>query len=208
METIRLVVALACNQGWSTFYLDVKSSFLNGPLEEEIYVTQPPGFVIQKEASKVYRLHKALYGLKQAPRAWNKKIDSYLVELGFVKCKSEYGVYVQVVTQDITIICLYIDDFLVTGNSLKNLSKFKEMMTKEFEMLDLGKLSYFLGMEFQIMKKGMMLHQRKYVKEILKIFKMDNLNSASSLVEPNVKMEKNGEEEKVDVTLSSKLWDL
>ena len=79
LETVRLVVALACNQGWSTFHLDVKSAFLNGPLEEEVYVTQPPGFVIQKEASKVYKLHKALYGLKQAPRAWNKKIDSYLV---------------------------------------------------------------------------------------------------------------------------------
>jgi hypothetical protein len=146
LETVRLVVALACNQGWSTFHLDVKSAFLNGPLDEEVYVTQPPGFVIQKEASKVYKLHKALYGLKQAPRAWNKKIDSYLVELRFVKCKSEYGVYVQVVAQDITIICLYVDDLLVTGSSLENLSKFKELMMKEFEMSDLGKLSYFLGM--------------------------------------------------------------
>ena len=84
----------------------MKSTFLNGSLDEEVYVTQPYGFVIQKEASKVYKLHKALYGLKKAPRAWNKKIDSYLVELGFVKYKSEYGVYVQVVAQDITIIYL------------------------------------------------------------------------------------------------------
>ena len=82
-------------------------------------------------------MHKALYGLKQAPRAWNKKIDSYLVELGFIKYKSEYGVYVQVMEQDITITCLYVDDLLVTGNSLKNFSKFKELMKKEFEMSDL-----------------------------------------------------------------------
>ena len=74
--------------------LRCETKFLNGPLDEEFYVTQPPGFVIQEEARKVYKLHKALYGLKQAPRAWNKNIDSYLVELGFVQCKYEYGVYV------------------------------------------------------------------------------------------------------------------
>ena len=68
LETVRLVVALTCNQGWSTFHLDVKSAFLNGPLDEEVYVTQPHGFVIQKEANKVYKLHKALYGLKKVPR--------------------------------------------------------------------------------------------------------------------------------------------
>ena len=74
-------------------------------------------------------------------------------------------------------------------------------MIKEFEMSDLGKLSYFLGMEFQISKQGMVLHQRKYVKEILKRFRMDDSNPASSPVEPNVKLEKNGEEDKVDATL-------
>ena len=111
--------------------------------------------------------------------------------MGFVKCKSEYGVYVQVVAQDIKIIYLYVDDLLVTGNSLQNLSKFKELMTKEFEMSYMGKLSYFLGIEFQITKQGMVLHQRKYVKEILKRFRIDDSNHASSPVEPNVKLEKN-----------------
>ena len=121
--------------------------------------------------------------------------------MGFVKCKSEYGVYVQVVAQDIRIICLYVDDLLVTGNSLENLSKFKELMMKEFEMSGLGKLSYFLGMEFQMLEQGMVLHQRKYVKEILKILRMDDLNPPSTPVEPNVKLEKNIEEDKVDATL-------
>ena len=79
---------------------------------------------------------------------------------------------------------------------------------REFEMSDLGKLFYFLGMEFQMSKQGMVLHQRKYVKEILKRFKMDDLNPASSLVEPNVKLEKNEEEDKVDILCSRKLWDI
>ena len=87
---------------------------------------------------------------------------------------------------------MYVDDLLVIGNTLESLSKFKELMTMEFEMSDLGKLSYFLGMEFQMSKQGMVLHQRKYVKEILKRFRMDDSNPASSPVEPNVKLEKNG----------------
>lgn len=89
-----MVIALACKQGWSTFHLDVESTFLNAPLDEVVYVTQPLGFMIQEKARKVYKLNKALYGLKQAPKAWNKKINSYLVELGFIKCGCEYNVYV------------------------------------------------------------------------------------------------------------------
>ena len=82
LKIVRLVVALAFKQDWPTFHLDVKLTFLNGPLDEKVYLTQPYGFVIHEQARKVYRLHKALYGLKQAPKVWNKKIDSYLVELG------------------------------------------------------------------------------------------------------------------------------
>jgi len=149
----------------------------------------------------VYRLHKALYGLKQAPRAWNKKIDSYLVEIGFTKCKSEYGVYVQAVASDITLICLYVDDLLVTGNNINNMKKFKQLMMNEFEITDLGELSYFLGMEFIRTKKGIILHQRKYVREVLKMFRMLEFNPAASPIEANLKLEKGGEEEKVDATL-------
>lgn len=78
METIRLVIAIASSKGWPLFQMNVKSAFLNGPLQEEVYVLQPPGFQIQGEEEKVYKLNKALYGLKQAPRAWNKRIDAFL----------------------------------------------------------------------------------------------------------------------------------
>jgi hypothetical protein len=85
-ETIRLVVALAGMKNWPMYHLDVKSAFLNGPLEEIVYVTQPPGFEITGRENSVYKLHKALYGLKQAQRAWNKRIDEFLFNLGFKKC--------------------------------------------------------------------------------------------------------------------------
>jgi len=94
LETIRLVVALASSKSWSLSHLDVKSAFLNGPLEEDMYVTQPPGFEVSGKEHMVYKLHKTLYGLKQVPRAWNKRIDQFLLQIGFKKCKAEYGIYV------------------------------------------------------------------------------------------------------------------
>lgn len=129
----------------------------------------------------MHKLYQALYGLKQAPRVFNKKIDSYLVELGFTKCKCEYRVYLQARTQDITLMCLYVDDFLVIGNNINNLVKFKKLMVKEFEMPDLRNMSYFL--EFIRIVGGMMLHQRKYFKEVLKRFKMLDSNPATSHIE-------------------------
>ncbi|GAU48263.1 hypothetical protein TSUD_405090 [Trifolium subterraneum] len=141
IETVRLVVAIANARDWPMYHLDVKSTFLNGPLEELVYVTQPPGFVIEGKEDMVYRLKKALYGLKQALRAWNKRINSFLVKQGFSKCKSEYGVYVQDSTSNILLICLYVDDLLVTGNDLAKIEKFKTRkyaseILKRFKMTD------------------------------------------------------------------------
>jgi len=124
-----------------------------------------------------------------------------LVEIGFTKCKSEYGVYVQAAASDITLIYLYVDDLLVTGNNINNMKKFTQLMIKGFEMTHLGNLSHFLGMELIRIEKGIILHQGKYAKEVLKRFRMFESNSAASLVKENLKLEKGGEEEKVDATL-------
>ncbi len=95
METVRLLVALAAQKGWEIHHMDVKSAFLNGDLEEEVYVVQPPGFDDKTNASKVLKLRKALYGLRQAPRAWNAKLDSTLLSLKFNKSATESAVYVR-----------------------------------------------------------------------------------------------------------------
>jgi hypothetical protein len=201
IETIRLVVAIANARDWPMYHLDVKSSFLNGPLEELVFVTQPPGFVIKGKENMAYRLKKALYGLKQAPRAWNKRIDGFLVKQGFSKCKSEYGVYVQNSTSNIILIYLYVDDLLVTGNDITKIEKFKTVMMTEFEMTDLGTISYFLGIEFLKTSKGLMLHQKKYAGEILKRFNMSDCTYAMTPMETNLKLEKNENEDAVDPTM-------
>jgi hypothetical protein len=147
-------------------------------------------------------LNKTLYGLKQAPRAWNRRIDSFMLDLRFTRCTSEHGVYVKGSNhRDIMMICLYVDDLLITGSDKTVLEKFKADIMKEFEMTDLGELSYFLGMEFTKTTRGCFLHQKKYVADILKRFHMSNCNPAITPMETGVKLSKNSEDELVDPTL-------
>ena len=94
-ETMGVLLSLAAYLIWSVYQFDVKSAFLNGELEEEVYVQQPEGFVVRDNEDKVYRLKKALYGLKQAPRAWYKRVDSYFLQHGFVRSENEPTLYVK-----------------------------------------------------------------------------------------------------------------
>ena len=94
MEAVRLLLALAAHEGWEVHHMDVKTAFLNGDLQEEVFVEQAPGFAQKGQEHKVLKLHKALYGLHQAPRAWNQKLDEKLKELGFTRCPSEHAIYV------------------------------------------------------------------------------------------------------------------
>nr|KYP46744.1 Retrovirus-related Pol polyprotein from transposon TNT 1-94 [Cajanus cajan] len=181
--------------------MNVKSAFLNGELEEEVYVTQPPGFKVVGEEHKVLKLKKALYGLKQAPRAWNNKIDGFLVQQGFVKCAVEYGIYSRIENGEVLIICLYVDDLLITGSNIKMIEEFKRRMKVQFEMTDLGRLSYFIGMEFTYSKKGILLHQSKYAKDVLKKFRMSECNAATTPIEANLKLDKDADGKSVNATL-------
>ena len=111
-DTIRTLIALAAQKGWPLYQLDVKSAFLNGELEEEIYVEPPDGFVIKGKEGKVYKLKKTLYGLKQAPRQWYINIDNYFLQNGFIKSKSEPTLYVKKQGMSILIVAIYVDDLI------------------------------------------------------------------------------------------------
>lgn len=146
LDTIRMILALAAQNKWYVSQMDVKSAFLNSYLEEEVYVDQPPGYEILGQEDKVYKLKKTLYGLKQAPRAWYNRIDSYLLLNGFNRCSSEPTLYTKMNEEgEILIVCLYVDDLIVTGNL--SIDLFKADMKKEFEMTDLGLMKYFLGIK-------------------------------------------------------------
>ncbi|WVZ79226.1 hypothetical protein U9M48_026830 [Paspalum notatum var. saurae] len=147
MESVRLVLALAATRGWNVHHMDVKSAFLNGELKE-VFVKQPPGFVVAGQEHKVLRLRKALYGLWQAPRAWNVKLDESLTRLGLAKCETEHALYTRQAERGQLVVGVYVDDLVVTGTSEQDIVAFKEMK-KLFRMSDLGLLTYYFGIEVE-----------------------------------------------------------
>ena len=167
-----------------------------------MFIAQPPGFISKGNEHKFLKLRKALYGLKQAPRAWNKRIDTFLHSVGFQKCSVEHGVYVKAASStEIFLICLYVDDLLITSSSSTSIELLKESLKKEFEMTDLGILSYFLGLKFAYTEKGIFMHQKKYISEVLKKFNMMECNPTEMPVELNVKLVRSENEASVDGTL-------
>ena len=149
LNTIRMLLAVAAQKGWKIFQLDVKSAFLNGYLQEEIFVEQPKEFVMGGEEEKVYLLKKALYGLKQALKACYSRINEHLLKFDLKKNLSESTLYIINSNSDYIVVSLYVDGLFVTGNNPNMIDKFKVEMIKVFEMTYLGEMSYFLGMEVQ-----------------------------------------------------------
>lgn len=168
-ETVRLFLSLAAKFNWLVYQFDVKSAFLNGDLEEEVYVMQPDGFIISGKEKMVYKLRKALYGLKQAPRAWYNKINSYFQQHGFERSRNEPTLYLKKEgTNDFIVVCLYVDDIIYMGSSSSMIAEFKDSMMKSFEMTDLGLLHYFLGLEVYQSSGGIFISQRKFASDLLK----------------------------------------
>ena len=126
--------------------MDVKTAFLNGIIEEEVYIEQPKGFVVHGNESHVCNLKKDLYGLKQAPCAWYGRVDGFLVSLGFTKSDANPNLYYKVVNDEPLILVLYVDDLFLTRNE-KLILWCKKKVVSEFEMKDLGLMHYFLGLE-------------------------------------------------------------
>ena len=170
-------------------------------MEEEIFVEQPEGFAFQGQKEKVYQLKKALHGLKQAPRTWYSRIDAHMVDLGFKKSLSEFTFYIKKVDDEILVVSLYVDDLLVTGSSKKLIDKFKEEMKDAFEMTDLGRMIFFLGMQVQQKQNEIFVCQEKYAKEVLKKFNMEECKPTATPMNQNDKFCRENEAEKVDERL-------
>lgn len=205
-DTIRMVIALAARNSWSVYQLDVKSAFLHGELNESVFVEQPQGYEKKGEEYKVYRLKKALYGLKQAPRAWYSRIEAYFIKEGFERCSCEHTLFIKTgAGGKILIVSLYVDDLIFTGNDESMFVKFKNSMKLEFDMTDLGKMKYFLGVEVLQNPEGIYISQRKYAQEVLEKFKMETSNSVKNPIVPGIRLMKDEEGSKVDATMYKQL---
>ena len=146
MEEIHLLLAYACSKNVKVYQMDVKSTFLNGELEEKVYIEQPKRFQLSEKQNYVCRLKNALYGLKQAPRAWYSKLDRYLQQEGFRKGNTNNNIYIKVDQDSILIIEVYVDDITFGSDDDRMSQKFSKDMQNEFEMSLLGDLTFFLGL--------------------------------------------------------------
>jgi hypothetical protein len=197
---VRLILAVAANRGWEVHHLDVKSTFLNGELEEEVYVSQPEGYTVKNKEHLVLRLSKALYGLRQAPRAWNIRLDKSLKNLGFRRCVQEQAVYTRVEGRAAVLIGVYVDDLIVTGDDPKQIQAFKQQMTKQFEMSNLGLLSYYLGIEVSQQERCLTLKQTGYAVKVLTQFGMMDCNPTKYPMEQRAQLHKDPDGQLVDAT--------
>jgi hypothetical protein len=188
LETMRLLLVLAAQGEWEVHHMDVKSTFLNGDLQEEVYVQQPPGFSDPRAKGRVLKLKKALYGLKQAPRAWNARLDQELYKLGFVRSMEENAVYRRGSGLSLLIVGVYVDDLIICGPNNRMISTFKEQMKKSFNMSDLGLLSYYLGLEVKQKTGEITISQSAYAEKILETSGMKGCNSVDTPMEQHLKL--------------------
>jgi hypothetical protein len=209
MTTIRAIIIMAVAKGWSLHQMDVKNVFLHRDLQEEVYIKQPSGYVDQTHPNLVCRLKKALYGLKQAPRAWSEKISEYLVTSGFQTFDEDFSLYVKKTDHGIVVIVIYVDDLIITGDSDADISDLKKFLKQKFEMKDLGKLRYFLGIEVIHSPKGIWLLQRQYALNKLAEYGMMGCKPISIPLKQNVKLSADEGDLMEDTTMYRRIvWNL
>ena len=181
----KAIFALAAAMDWDVEQMDVKTAFLYGNVQEEIYVQQPDGF---SKDNRVCKLNKALYGLKQSPRIWYQHFSEYMKELGLVPIESDDSVFMD--AKEGTIVALYVDDVLITGPSKAGIQRIKEALKAKFHMSDLGPIAYYLGMTVKRDRAAgiIRLGQEAYVTRFLNHFNCWNLNPASTPLETSRKL--------------------
>ncbi len=176
-KTIHILLATSVLENWDIQALDVKTAFLYGDLDEDIYMAQPEGFIIKGQESKVYRLKKAIYGLKQVSYAWNKQADKSLKSLGFKRCLSDSGIYVRNhIDSTITICVLYVDDILFIGNDDSTIETIKKKFMGMWECHDLGKIKEYLHIQVNYNQDlgTLVVDQGLYTLKVVKRFGLEN----------------------------------
>jgi len=191
ITTIRVLIALASTYNLLIHQMDVKTAFLNGELEEEVYMKQPEGFVVPGQEHKVCKLIKSLYGLKQAPKQWHNKFDEVVLANGFRINESDKCVYSKFDNGKGVIICLYVDDMLMFGTDLYEIEKTKKLLSKNFDMKDMGEAYVILGIKIIRNNNCFGLSQSHYIEKILKKFDYFDCYPVTTPFDPSIKLEPN-----------------
>ncbi|KAJ9535546.1 hypothetical protein OSB04_un001319 [Centaurea solstitialis] len=200
IEAIRMFLAYAAHKDFTVYQMDVKTTFLNGVLKEEVYVSQPEGFVDQDHPDHVYILDKALYGLKQAPRAWYDSLSQFLVESGYSKGKIDNTLFIKREGEHIMLVQIYVDD-IIFGSTCPNFcDTFSKLMMTRYEMSMMGELNFFLGLQVKQLSAGIFINQAKYIKDILKKYNLENAKIMKTPMSPSCALDSDPDGKAVDVT--------
>ncbi|GJR61533.1 putative ribonuclease H-like domain-containing protein [Tanacetum coccineum] len=201
IESIRLFLAYASFKDFVVYQMDVKSAFLYGKIEEEVYVCQPSGFEDPEFPDRFYKVEKVLYGPHQAPRAWYETLSTYLLENGFQRGQIDKTLFIKRVKSDILLVQVYVDD-IIFGSTKKELcTEFEKLMHKKFQTSSIGELTFFLGLQVTQKDDGIFISQDKYVDEILKKFGFSTMKTTSTPMETSKPLLKDENAEDVDVHL-------
>nr|GEW50912.1 hypothetical protein [Tanacetum cinerariifolium] len=203
IEAIRLFLAYASFIGFMVYEMDVKSAFVYGNIEEEVYVCQPLGFEDHDYPDKVYKVVKALYGLHQAPRAWCETLANYLLENSFQRGKIDKNLFIKKKKGDILLVQVYVDD-IIFGSTNKELFKaFGKLMKDKFQMSSMGELTFFLGLPIKQKDNGIFISQDKYVAKILRKIGLTDGKSASSPIDTEKPLLKDPDGENMDTVVAT-----
>ncbi|GJV83594.1 retrovirus-related pol polyprotein from transposon TNT 1-94 [Tanacetum coccineum] len=193
LKAIRIFLAFAAHMNMVVYQMDVKTAFLNGILREEVYVSQPDGFVDPENPNHVYKLKKALYGLKQAPRAWYDLLSSFLLSQKFSKGTLDPTLFIRREGKDILLVQIYVDDIIFSSTK-------PDLCEKISKMSRMGKMSFFLGLQISQSPKGIFLNQSKYALEVIKKYGMETSDLVDTPIVEKSKLDADSQGKEVDPT--------
>ncbi|GKA54862.1 retrovirus-related pol polyprotein from transposon TNT 1-94, partial [Tanacetum coccineum] len=199
LDAIRIFLAYAAHMNMIVYQMDVKTAFLNGILREEVYVSQPDGFVDQDNPNHVYKLKKALYGLKQAPRAWYDLLSKFLLSQEFSKGTVDPTLFIRRQGKDILLVQIYVDDIIFASTTPELCDQFSKIICSKFKMSMMGKISFFLGLQISQSPRGIFINQSKYALESLKKYGMKSSDPVDTPMVEKSKLDEDTQGKAVDL---------
>ena len=204
LNTIRVLVAIAATYRWELYQYDVKNAFLHGELEEEVYMSPPPGYVLSNNPSDVCHLKKSLYGLKQSPRAWFGKFSKTMLLAGYFQSEGDHTLFIKHSNDGkVALLIVYVDDIIITGSDKGEIQNLEKYLATSFDIKALGMLTYFLGIEVAHSKSGIALSQHKYILDLLKETGKEDCRPAATPTDVNVKQKTEQHEKDAPINKTS-----
>ncbi|GJV41199.1 retrovirus-related pol polyprotein from transposon TNT 1-94 [Tanacetum coccineum] len=204
LESIRILLAIACANDFKLYQMDIKSAFLNGFINEEVYVSQPlaqpSGFIDFEKPNYVYKLKKTLYGLKKAHKSWYDRLNAFLLKHEYSMGMVDNTLFIKKFKSHLIIVQIYVDDIIFRSTCQNLCDDFAKIMHDGFEMSMMGELNFFLGLKIKQMEDGIFFNQSKYIKEMLKKFGLEDSKPTKTPMSTEIKLTKDDKAESVGST--------